>query len=517
MAWNDDKKIAFRTKAKNAAGEVALDDGLMPWGIRGREKLSRLYSYWVAFTYDGGAGVVLSEEDMAELLAAPCALALGGEEGDIVAHGLLEWVERADFGPGVGGHAYVAKLVPTVWLLTQSRTNRVFLGKTIHEIVTEVLEGYKLKRAPSADKPGYFEIRAKEQAKHEYVVQYEESDWDFVQRWLEREGLFYWFEQRETGERLIISDQNPEVSDEMDVVPYDDHKPPAPRTIAGWHARGQRTAARVALLDYNYRTPTTFLSGKADVENLFTPVKFGTVFSYGEHFKDAADGERLAKLRAELRAVSNCTYRARANFARLRPGIAYTQDQEPSNVDYLITAVEHEVGVKIHIEETAFGAIRVSSGEAGMDTATGAYSGSFEAIRLATPFRPERVTPWPRIDGVLNAHIEEDTDGKHAQIDDQGRYMIKLPFDLSGRKGTKASHWVRMAESYAGNAYGVHYPLHKGTEVLLVHTGGDPDRPIIVAAVPNPATKSPVVAQNSTQSVIRTASGIHIELEDLEA
>lgn len=516
MAWNDDKKIAFRTKAKDAAGGASLDDGIVPWGIRGREKLSRLYEYYVAFTYEDGDGTVLEESDLAELLRAPSALALGDEEGDIVVHGILQWVERYDFGTGTGGRAYVAKLSPTAWLLTQTHTNRVFLGKTAHAIITEVLEGYKLKRATGADKPGYFEIRAEEQAKHDYVVQYEESDWDFVQRWLEREGLFYWFEQRPSGERLIISDTNPKVADDLAPVFYHAHHPPGPRTITSWHAREARTPARVALLDYNYETPTVFISGKADVASRFAPVSFGTVFSYGQHLKDADDAGRLAKLRAELHGAAHCTYRARGNFPRLRAGTAYTLDRQPECADYLITAVEHEVGIKIDIDESAWGS-KVTAGNPGADVSVGAYSASLEAIPLATPYRPERVTPWPRIDGVISAHIEEDTDGKYAQLDAQGRYVVKLPFDLSGRKGTKASHWIRMAEPYSGNGYGVHYPLHKGAEVLLAHIGGDPDRPVIIGAAPNPATKSPVTRENSTQSVVRTASGVHIEMEDLES
>ncbi len=73
-----------------------------------------------------------------------------------------------------------------------------------------------------------------------------------------------------------------------------------------------------------------------------------------------------------------------------------------------------------------------------------------------------------------------------------------------------------MAQAYAGAGYGMHFPLHKGTEVLISHNDGDPDRPIIVGCVPNPQTPSPVVAGNATQSVIDTASGIRVELEDLQ-
>ena len=145
------------------------------------------------------------------------------------------------------------------------------------------------------------------------------------------------------------------------------------------------------------------------------------------------------------------------------------------------------------------------------------YLSRFEAIPFEVQFRPERVTPWPRIHGILHAHIDADTSGDYAQIDELGRYRVRLPFDSSGRQGSSASRWIRLAQPYAGAGYGSHFPLHKGTEVLLAHIDGDPDRPIIVGSVPNPHTISPATSANATQSVVNTASGIRIEMEDLQS
>jgi len=60
----------------------------------------------------------------------------------------------------------------------------------------------------------------------------------------------------------------------------------------------------------------------------------------------------------------------------------------------------------------------------------------------------------------------------------------------------------------------MHFPLHKDTEVLLTFIDGDPDRPIIQAAVPNPETQSPVNVNNQTMSAITTAGGNKIHMED---
>jgi len=107
----------------------------------------------------------------------------------------------------------------------------------------------------------------------------------------------------------------------------------------------------------------------------------------------------------------------------------------------------------------------------------------------------------------MNATVDAAGDGQQAEIDDQGRYKVILPFDQSGNKDGKASRWVRMAQPYAGSEYGMHFPLHKGAEVLLTFVDGDPDRPIISGSVPNPETTSPVTSANQTKSVVRDNFG----------
>ena len=77
-----------------------------------------------------------------------------------------------------------------------------------------------------------------------------------------------------------------------------------------------------------------------------------------------------------------------------------------------------------------------------------------------------------------------------------------------------SSRWIRMAQPSSGDGYGMHFPLHLGTEVVIAHVDGDPDRPIILGSVPNPNTTTPVSRDNATQSAVRTRAGIRIEFED---
>ena len=160
----------------------------------------------------------------------------------------------------------------------------------------------------------------------------------------------------------------------------------------------------------------------------------------------------------------------------------------------------------------------------------------FQAIPLGVPYRPTRRTPKPRIYGHMHATIDGDPNLKGsvaADLDSSGRYAVLFPYDGDGQAGGRASRRIRMAQPSAGEGYGMHFPLRIGTEVAITHVNGDPDRPVIAGAVPNPRTESPITGTVSTSgegsapasperdkgrgptiSRIQTASGITISFYD---
>lgn len=460
--------------------------------LRGREALSRLYHFDLLLKRHAGP---LTPPDVDAMLKAPCALSLGFGDHDIV-HGLLERITLVDSLANASA-TYRARVVPSAWLLTMARTNRIFQEMTVAEIVEAILKQYKLASGT------HYSILVDGGTKHEYVVQYEESDWDFIQRWLEYEGLFYWFEHTADGEKLVIADNNADATPIADpsAIAYRDRNNLATggeATVWDWRWDQKRIPARVALVDHNYRTPHIPLVATAETD---TAAGFGSVFLYGEHFKDVDAGKKLAQLRAERILCSQKTFRGVSDCGRFRVGHTFDLEGhfEPHfDGSYLITAIDHVGGV---------GDDAVLSGE-GMHTAY------FECLPIDVPFRPERLTPWPRVTGIMHAHIDADSKGEFAEIDEVGRYKVRLPFDASGAKGAKASRWIRMAQPYSGAGYGQHFPLHKGAEVLLAHVDGNPDRPVIIGSVPCAHTPSPSAAKNASQSVIQTASGIRVEMED---
>jgi len=110
-----------------------------------------------------------------------------------------------------------------------------------------------------------------------------------------------------------------------------------------------------------------------------------------------------------------------------------------------------------------------------------------------------------------------DADGEPQElgnIDEQGRYRIRFLFDTAGPGERRASHRVRMAQPHAGAGFGMHFPLNPGVEVLLAFVNGDPDRPIVVGAVPNPVTPTPVDAAVRRLNRIKTETGVLFEIGD---
>jgi type VI secretion system secreted protein VgrG len=216
----------------------------------------------------------------------------------------------------------------------------------------------------------------------------------------------------------------------------------------------------------------------------------------------------VAKLYAESELCRREVYRGEGSVPYVCPGFTFALEDHyrgDFNREYLTLDVEHEGNQTGYLLAglTREGEPREIY-----------YRNSFAAIPSAAQFRPERSTPRPRIAGMIPAKIDASGSGRYAELDNMGRYKVILPFDTSGRKDGKASAWVRMASPYAGADHGMHFPLHKGTEVLLTFMDGNPDRPVIAAAAPNPETPSVVNADDETMAKITTAGGNSIHIED---
>lgn len=477
----------------------AISTGLQVERLQGREAISEPYLHRISFRAD-------AEIASTDVVGEGARVILRNEAGTLVVHGVV--VELVAEDPlGDQGHVYAVSIAPRLKLLDLNRQNQVY-GSNSKVSVRDLIEG-ELNGTLAANR-GHMTIAhelhlSASYRQREFIVQYNETDLAFLSRWCESNGIFYFFKQGDSAETVVFGDSNVAfVAAALPQLPYrNGHSLLVSRhaAVTSFGFRARPVSKSVVLREYNPEKPALLLRSTAAVE----PGKSGTVVEYGQYFIEPDEGDHLAKVRAEEIGCRAKIFRGISNAPQLRPGVFFDlQDHPTLDERYLVIAVEHEVSTPA---PTGFGEAVDNGGKP--------YSNRFEAIPLSVAFRPERKTPRPMAAGLFNAFVDGETDGTRAEVDGHGRYKVRLRYDEGDSADGKASEFVRKAEPYAGPAdTGMHFPLLKGTEVVLSCVNGDIDRPIIVGAVPNPLTPNVVGNRNQTINRFRSPSGTMFEMND---
>ncbi len=471
--------------------------------FRGCETISAPFEYEIEFLCTN-PGL-----DFDALLEKPAHLGIrqraqnGNGAVTLQIHGVLSKLEQR--GTGDIGTSYRAVLVPRLWKTGLQMQTQVHLDLSVPEIIQKELEA-------SGFGGTDFELRVDKAKypKREYTVQYEESDLNYLQRLCEDVGIYYYFLHEETSEKIIFADSSnhyaavtgggqipyrPRDKETRTFVPSGDWQEESIQAII---LSQEQVPARVTLRDYNWQTPGVSL--KNDLDTIDRAAS-GTYYEYGAHYKNEKEGDVLAKTRAEEILSRQVRVEGSGNARSFRAGATFQLQEHPRadmNASWLLTEIRCEGSQPVNRD----------MGQPPR------FEAGFSAIPATREFRPPRSAHRPRIDGLLTAHIDAGSDGEYSEIDEHGRYKVKLPFDLTDLGDGKASHFIRMAQPYAGGGMGMHFPLHKGTEVLIAHVNGDPDRPTIVGAVTNPETQNVVTGPNQTQCMINTGGGNNFTIED---
>jgi len=467
-------------------------------GFRGQEGLSEPYRFEIGFLTSDPS----FSEEAALMARATLAFQLGFEATPYRFHGVLASVELVHaFG---GKMLYRAVLVPKLWQLTLTRHSNVWTDATVPSVLSDVLRWSGL----AAEEFSF--ALSQDYAPREFVAQYKEDNLTFFHRWLERMGMSYYFEQGEQNERLVVID-GPSY-DKVSGPGAVKYRPLSEADVMALEAfefvrqKARVLPGSVALHDYDYLKPMLELRSDARVSK-FT---VGTINRFADDFHATpSEGALYAKLRAEAMQASQKVLQARGRVFHLAAGRLFSLDDHPRaelNRKYLVTAVSHE-----GVQAAALPEVKEALGLE-LDKE---YMCEVHAIPADLTYRtPADRTPWPRISSYELATVCGETDSPYAQIDDQGRYKVRMMFDESDLGAGKASTWVRQQQPYGGSTEGFHFPLLKGTEVTVMFLGGDPDRPVIAGVVPNTQKPSPVVAKNHTQNVIQTVNENLIKIED---
>jgi type VI secretion system VgrG family protein len=430
-------------------------------------------------------------------------------------HGVLREVEQLDAD---GQYAYYrVVLMPRFAGLADFQYSEVYLNAPLPDIMRSVMRACGLGLEAGTGTSSYdFSISissvSSEASRSNFVCQFEENCLDFLSRRLQHEGVYYYFTQLEDQEAIVFCDglaAQPTTSASLTYRAVSTRN--EEHTVSGVERFSCDMAimpATLTLRDFAGSHAALRLS----VEESIAGGRHGDVALYGEHFGTEREGRRLARLRAEAIACGAKRFRGTSRTPAMAVG--YFADLSGHPVD-AFNARYYVIEMRQQGAQPMPGRRTEDSGDsAGRADLLDDYHNEFVALPAEVQFRPKQDAPVPAINGVISAVIDAEGEGPYAQINEHGCYKVRFPFGRTDKPEMRMSAWVRMASPYAGSNHGMHFPLLKQTEVLVAFMNGDPDRPIIVGAVPNSENPNVVVDANVAQNAIRTAGGNVVTLDD---
>ena len=469
-------------------------DDLLIIGLRGSEGLSQLYQYELDLLAPQRQSIDFHAV-LGRTAVVVCEPAFGVARHF---HGMIS--ELVELDRDVEFIAYRAVLVPQLWMAGKQSQSRIFQHATIPDILKKVLNGITVEfRLQSHYYP------------RDFCVQYRESDFSFLSRLMEEEGIWYFFEHDDAKETLIIGDEPTAYGKllDTDVLHYA-AEPTEERTgrIDRWHKAQKLSAGKVTLRDYCFEMPGKDLEAEVDLPGT---VAVGSVThrlmahgvegveiydypgGYAQRFDgiDRGGGEkpadlqhifedntRTAKIRMQQESMETLQISARSDCHQLSAGAVFTlAEHDDGDGDYLIIAVRHDFSCG-------------SSYRSG-DAATLTIRNEFRCVPSILPFRPMRSTQRPVVQGTQTA-VVVGPKGEEIFCDKYGRVKVQFHWDRHGKLDSDSSCWIRVATIWAGKGYGVLHIPRIGQEVVVDFLEGDPDQPIIVGSVYNAEQMPPV-------------------------
>jgi type VI secretion system secreted protein VgrG len=421
-----------------------------------------------------------------------------------------------------GFNCYEATIVPWLWFLSRTADCRIF-----HFDMSDPPEGTKdaETKAGEITVPAILKKIFKDHGfddftdaltgtyrKRDHYVQYRETDFNFVSRLMEQEGIYYYFEHVDDGKvikhKLKLVDAMGSHSPYLDyqTIPYrgtlaaDDER----GAILSWTRVKRVQPGTFNLNDFDFKNPNANLLGggtrkreypNSAFEMYDFPADFADEKAGGENY-----GESYGKVRIEELQAQHDIIFGQADCPGIACGSKFKLEGHPrtdENREYLVVGATH----RCTSEAFKTGA---GSGQGGPKQKR--FFCDFCAIPADSVFRPARVTPKPRIQGPQTA-IVVGKSGEEIFTDKFGRIKVQFHWDRYSRADENSPCWVRVSQLWAGKNWGAMFLPRIGMEVIVEFLEGNPDRPIVTGAVYNGVSEPPYkLPENATMSTIKSNS-----------
>lgn len=369
--------------------------------------------------------------------------------------------------------AYQATLRPWLWFLTRTTDCRIFQDMTVPDIVKKVFDDH-----PVAN----FEFRLfRSYRPWVYCVQYRESDYNFVARLLEHEGIYWYQEHSENEHKLLLVDSQSahDPAPGCETLPYyanADQVPPDTDYVSNWYYEQAVKTGKVALTSYDFERPSTQLKVESQKSRSYK-LSDHEVFDFQGDYVKKPDGEQWAEDRLDEVQTEFDTGGGASNAQGVGVGHLLSLTRHPredQNRKYLVTALTVRAKLEAY--------------EAG--SSAGNYQCEFAAIPSDQQYRPPRRTPKPFVQGPQTAVVTGPS-GEEIFTDKHGRVKVQFHWDRYGTKDEKSSCWIRVSQPWAGKGWGGVSIPRIGQEVVIDFLEGDPDQPLVTGRVYNAEAMPP--------------------------
>jgi type VI secretion system secreted protein VgrG len=395
--------------------------------------------------------------------------------------------------------SYRVEMAPQAWLLTRRWQSRIFQQLSVPDVLKKVFDGIDV----GFELQGTFQPR-------DYCVQYRESDFNFASRLMEEEGIYYFFKHIKDGHKMVLANtpqSHPDLTDPSKIIfegvaggVRDEMR------VISWGKAQELRSGKYTLWDHSFELPHKHLEADKQIADSIQvgqvnhklkvasndkleiydfPGEYAQRFdginpSGGDRTADLQkifeDNKRTVAIRMEQETLPGLLIQGTGYCRHFMSGYKFTLDRHfNANGPYVITAVTHVA--------------RGSNYLSGRGSAF-QYSNSFTCIPFAQPFRPQRTSLKPIVQGTQTA-VVVGPKGEEIFTDRYGRVKVQFHWDREGKNDANSSCWVRVSQPWAGKRWGAFFIPRICQEVVVAFEEGDPDQPIIVGSVYNPDQSHP--------------------------
>ena len=534
-------QTSSRTLSIHSPAIPQIDDpsALIPVRLSGTEAINHLFEYQLLLKtpdalnpFAGDAANVALDDLIGQEMTVMVQLdgsgtfvagAMGQTGAAHVGAGMREitaLISHAQFVRQEGRHVlYQLTLRPWLHLATLTTDCKIFQDQTVVELLDTLLADY------------HFPVKKRlieTYPKRDYQTQYNETDFDFFCRLCQEWGISWFFEHSDGAQRLVLIDN---------MGSYAAHPSSAYHTLR-YHSGSARideevirqltlhtrlTTGQYSTTDYDYTRPRANLhvtrsDPRATAHAKSEQYQWHTDSHYAQPNAGSAEpnapreeGDFIARLRMEaLRSPGRRAF-GQGNLRGMVPGHRFRLTQHPAdaaNTDYLVLATQLTI-TDVDQETQANQATSSTSSTSNITPITTSTNSetttssalppartqqyrvdlSFEAHPMNEVYRPERITPKPRM-SMTTAVVVGPPD-QSIWTDQLGRIKVQFPWDRLGQHNQHSSCWLRTTSTWAGNQLGSIALPRIGQEVLVSFMENDPDLPICTGRVYNQSNLPP--------------------------